>query len=211
MSNLISKAFEGHNIRIITDQQGEPWFVAADIAKVLEYLEAKDMTRLLDDDEKGRQIVPTLGGNQEMNTINESGLYSAILRSRKPEAKLFKRWVTFEVLPSIRKHGGYLAGQEQDAPELIMAKALMVAQSVIDRKSQELAAAQQTIADNAHKNDFFDNYAYCGGSLGFREVAKLLKAKEHEFRAFLCAKRYMYQLSGQWMAYARILMLGALR
>lgn len=127
MSNLISKAFEGHNIRIITDQQGEPWFVAADIAKVLDYLEAKDMTRLLDDDEKGRQIVPTLGGKQEMNTINESGLYSAILRSRKPEAKLFKRWVTFEVLPSIRKHGGYLAGQESDSPELIMAKALMVA------------------------------------------------------------------------------------
>ena len=203
MTNLISKAFEGHNIRIITDQQGEPWFVAADIAKVLEYTEASAMTRHLDDDEKGLSIVQTLGGSQELITINESGLYSAILRSRKPEAKLFKRWVTFEVLPSIRKHGGYLAGQEQDAPELIMAKALMVAQSVIDSKSRELAAAQQTIADNAHKNDFFDNYAYCGGSLGFREVAKLLKAKEHEFRSFLCAKRYMYQLSGQWMAYAQ--------
>ena len=203
MTNLISKAFEGHNIRIITDQQGEPLFVAADIAKVLEYTEASAMTRHLDDDEKGLTIVQTLGGSQELITINESGLYSAILRSRKPEAKLFKRWVTFEVLPSIRKHGGYIAGQEQDSPELIMAKALMVAQSVIDRKSQELVAAQQTIAANAHKNDFFDNYAYCGGSLGFREVAKLLKAKEHEFRSFLCAKRYMYQLSGQWMAYAQ--------
>lgn len=149
MTNLISKAFEGHNIRIITDQQGEPWFVAADIAKVLEYTEASAMTRHLDDDEKGLSIVQTLGGSQELITINESGLYSAILRSRKPEAKLFKRWVTFEVLPSIRKHGGYLAGQESDSPELIMAKALMVAQSVIDRKSQELAAAQQTIAANA--------------------------------------------------------------
>ena len=111
MTNLISKAFEGHNIRIITDQQGEPWFVAADIAKVLEYTEASAMTRHLDDDEKGLSIVQTLGGSQELITINESGLYSAILRSRKPEAKLFKRWVTFEVLPSIRKHGGYLAGQ----------------------------------------------------------------------------------------------------
>lgn len=149
MTNLISKAFEGHNIRIITDQQGEPWFVAIDIAKVLEYTEASAMTRHLDDDEKGLSIVQTLGGGQELITINESGLYSAILRSRKPEAKLFKRWVTFEVLPSIRKHGGYIAGQEQDAPELIMAKALMVAQSVIDRKSQELAAAQQFIAANA--------------------------------------------------------------
>ncbi|MGN5100222.1 phage antirepressor [Aeromonas veronii] len=159
MTNLISKAFEGHNIRIITDQQGEPWFVAADIAKVLEYTEASAMTRHLDDDEKGLSIVQTLGGSQEQITINESGLYSAILRSRKPEAKLFKRWVTFEVLPSIRKHGGYIAGQEQDAPELIMAKALMVAQSVIDRKSQELAAAQQIIAINAPKADFADRVA----------------------------------------------------
>ena len=97
MTNLISKAFEGHNIRIITDQQGEPWFVAADIAKVLKYTEAKDMTRLLDDDEKGLSIVQTLGGSQELITINESGLYSAILRSRKPEAKLFKRWVVGSV------------------------------------------------------------------------------------------------------------------
>ncbi|WP_162540810.1 phage antirepressor [Aeromonas caviae] len=149
MTNLISKAFEGHNIRIITDQQGEPWFVAADIAQVLEYRMASDMTRWIDEDERGTQIVRTPSGDQEMTVINESGLYSAILRSRKPEAKLFKRWVTFEVLPSIRKHGGYLAGQESDSPELIMAKALMVAQSVIDRKSQELAAAQQTIAANA--------------------------------------------------------------
>ena len=203
MTNLISKAFEGHNIRIITDQQGEPWFVAADIAKVLEYTEASAMTRHLDDDEKGLSIVQTLGGSQELITINESGLYSAILRSRKPEAKLFKRWVTFEVLPSIRKHGGYLAGQEQDAPELIMAKALMVAQSVIDRKSQELAAAQQTIAANAHKSEFFDNYAYSGGALSFRAVAKLLKANENAFRAFLFSRGYMYRLGGVLTAYAQ--------
>ena len=111
MTNLISKAFEEHNIRIITDQHGEPWFVAADIAKVLEYRMASDMTRWIDEDERATQIVRTPSGDQEMTVINESGLYSAILRSRKPEAKL-------------------------------------------------------------------------------------LKAKEHEFRSFLCAKRYMYQLSG---------------
>ena len=203
MTNLISKAFEGHNIRIITDQQGEPWFVAADIAAVLGYAQTNNMNKLIDESDKDKRVLQIGGNYANQSLINESGLYQAVFSSTKPEAKLFKRWVTFEVLPSIRKHGGYLAGQEQDAPELIMAKALMVAQSVIDRKSQELAAAQQTIADNAHKNDFFDNYAYCGGSLGFREVAKLLKAKEHEFRAFLCAKRYMYQLSGQWMAYAQ--------
>lgn len=203
MTNLISKAFEGHNIRIITDQQGEPWFVAKDVSIALGYRDAANMTRNLKEHQQGTQNVSTPGGTQKMAVINEPGLYRAVLKSRIESAERFQDWVTDEVLPSIRKHGGYIAGQEQDAPELIMAKALMVAQSVIDRKSQELAAAQQTIAANAHKSHFFDNYVYCGGSLGFREVAKLLKAKEHEFRAFLCAKRYMYQLSGQWMAYAQ--------
>lgn len=90
-------------------RDGEPWFVAGDVSTALDYSEAKDMTRNLDDDEKGRQIVPTLGGDQEMTVINESGLYSAILKSRKPEAKAFKKWVTSEVLPSIRKTGSYTA------------------------------------------------------------------------------------------------------
>lgn len=87
---------------------GEPWFVAGDVAGALAYTEATKMTRILDDDEKGLHIVETLGGPQEVLVINESGLYSAILRSRKPEAKAFKKWVTAEVLPAIRKHGMYL-------------------------------------------------------------------------------------------------------
>lgn len=86
---------------------GEPWFVATDIAAALQYRDSFNMCRNLDDDEKGTQVVRTLGGAQEMLAINESGLYSAILRSRKPEAKRFKKWVTTEVLPAIRKHGRY--------------------------------------------------------------------------------------------------------
>lgn len=89
--------------------EGEVWFVASDVAKALGYPEAKDMTRVLDEDEKGRQIVPTLGGDQEMNVINESGLYHAVLKSRKPEARPFRKWVTSEVLPTIRKTGQYVA------------------------------------------------------------------------------------------------------
>ena len=81
---------------------GEPWFVAGDVAGALAYTEATKMTRILDDDEKGLHIVETLGGPQEVLVINESGLYSAILRSRKPEAKAFKKWVTAEVLPAMR-------------------------------------------------------------------------------------------------------------
>lgn len=85
------------------------WFVASDVAKALEYPQAKDLARILDDDEKGRQIVPTPSGDIEMVIINESGLYHAILKSRKPEAVPFRKWVTGEVLPAIRKTGSYSA------------------------------------------------------------------------------------------------------
>ncbi|MDM9594740.1 Bro-N domain-containing protein [Pseudomonas guariconensis] len=105
-TNVVPFNFGKQQVRtLLIDDQ--PWFVATDVASALLYAEAKDMTRNLDDDEKGRQIVPTPGGDQELLVINESGLYSAILRSRKAEAKRFKKWVTAEVLPAIRKHGRY--------------------------------------------------------------------------------------------------------
>lgn len=163
MNEMMTKVFSSNDVsatvRIVTDQRGEPWFVATDVAAVLEYGEASAMTRHLDDDEKGLSDWQTLGGRQELITINESGLYSAILRSTKPKAKLFKKWVTAEVLPSIRQHGGYIAGQEQDDPEIIMAKALQVAQSVIERKSLELQHAKATIALQAPKAAFADRIA----------------------------------------------------
>lgn len=106
-SNVIPFSFGKQQVRtLLIDDQ--PWFVAADIASALEYRDSSNMCRNLDDDEKGTQIVSTLGGAQEMLAINESGLYSAILRSRKAEAKRFKKWVTSEVLPAIRKTGGYI-------------------------------------------------------------------------------------------------------
>ncbi len=92
-------------------KDGEPWFIAKDIAVALGYKIAGDMTRILDEDEKGAQIVPTPGGDQSMIAISESGLYSAILRSKRTAAKKFKKWVTSEVLPSIRKHGAYMTAQ----------------------------------------------------------------------------------------------------
>ena len=105
-AQVIPFQFDTREVRtmLIDDQ---PWFVAADVSCALEYRIAGDMTRNLDDDEKGTQIVRTPGGDQEMLVINESGLYSAILRSRKASAKRFKKWVTAEVLPAIRKHGRY--------------------------------------------------------------------------------------------------------
>lgn len=94
----------GNDIRVSTTEDGEPWFVASDVAGILGYRMASDMTRRLDPDEKGTRSVRTPGGIQEVSVINESGLYSAILGSKVEGAKAFKRWVTSEVLPSIRKH-----------------------------------------------------------------------------------------------------------
>ncbi|WP_000811685.1 phage antirepressor, partial [Bacillus cereus] len=97
-------------VRTVT--QGEDvWFVAKDVADVLEYRDTHNMVRFLDEDEKDTHQVSTLGGSQMMKVINESGLYSAILKSKKPQAKAFKKWVTSEVLPSIRKHGAYMTDQ----------------------------------------------------------------------------------------------------
>ena len=101
---MVFEKEEFGKVRVI-EKDESMWFIATDIAKILEYRNASDMGRNLDDDEKGTHIVRTPGGEQTVVIINESGLYSAILKSRKPEAKAFKKWVTSEVLPSIRKTG----------------------------------------------------------------------------------------------------------
>ena len=102
---LVPFDFEGCPVRVVTDSQGEPWFVAADVLATIG-LDRKALERL-DEDEKGVSSIHTPGGGQEMTTVNEPGLYTLVLGSRKAEAKRFKRWVTHEVLPSIRKTGSY--------------------------------------------------------------------------------------------------------
>lgn len=104
--NLSTFKFEFREVRAVT-VDGAPWFVATDVSSALEYSEASAMTRHLDADEKGSVKLTDRGQEQDFITINESGLYSAILKSRRPEAKKFKKWVTSEVLPSIRKTGSY--------------------------------------------------------------------------------------------------------
>lgn len=111
--NEMMKAFEfaGNNVRTVL-KNDEVWFIAKDVCDVLEIIKYRDAVSRLDDEERGSVLVDTLGGRQETTAINESGLYSLIFKSRKPEAKQFKRWVTHEVIPAIRKHGGYLTPQK---------------------------------------------------------------------------------------------------
>lgn len=98
-------------VRTVT-LNGAPWFVAADVCRALDIANSRDAVKRLDDDERGVVSTDTLGGVQEMTVVNESGLYSIVLGSRKPEAKQFKRWITHEVIPTIRKTGGYVNNDE---------------------------------------------------------------------------------------------------
>lgn len=138
-TNVVPFNFEKHEVRtlLIGDQ---PWFVASDVSEALLYSEASAMTRHLDDDEKGLSIVQTPGGEQELLVINESGLYSAILRSRKAEAKRFKKWVTAEVLPAIRKTGAYV-DQRSAMGDLVGAVIGSSGEVVLDRVIDQKAIA----------------------------------------------------------------------
>ncbi|HAV6077973.1 TPA: phage antirepressor protein [Acinetobacter baumannii] len=140
MSNVSVFNFNQNEVRTIVKEDGEIWFVLSDVCNVLEIGNPSDAARRLDSDEVTLDIIE--GNHRPTNLVNESGLYSLVLTSRKPEAKQFKKWVTSDVLPSIRKNGGYISGQENDDPEIIMAKALQVANNVILRKTQELQQAQ---------------------------------------------------------------------
>ena len=140
---VIPFSFEKKQVRtLLVDDQ--PWFVASDVAAALCYRDAFNMNRNLDDDEKGTQIVSTPGGDQEMLAINESGLYSAILRSRKAEAKRFKKWVTAEVLPAIRRHGQYVDDKgrlETLVGQTIGTDGFHCLAAVVDGKAKRLPAA----------------------------------------------------------------------
>ncbi|CAM0739008.1 BRO family protein [Acinetobacter baumannii] len=145
MNNVSVFNFNQNEVRTIVKEDGEIWFVLSDVCSVLEIGNPSDAARRLDNDEVTLDIIE--GNHRPTNLVNESGLYSLVLTSRKPEAKQFKKWVTSDVLPSIRKNGGYISGQENDDPEIIMAKALQVANNVILRKTQEL---QQARAERDH-------------------------------------------------------------
>ena len=134
--------YESSEIRTV-QINGEPWFVLSDVCKVLELSSPHKVAERLDGDEKGRNQIPTLGGVQEMAVVNESGLYAVILRSDKPQAKPFRKWVTSEVLPSIRKHGSYsVQSQFADlSPQLQVLIQMETRQKQIEARQAEQATA----------------------------------------------------------------------
>lgn len=138
------------------NRDGEPWFVAKDVCDALGLGRQQDSTRYLDDDERGACLVDTPSGQQSMTAVNEPGLYSLILRSRKPEARAFKRWITHEVIPSIRRHGGYMAAKPAETPEETMARAVLIAQEAIARKDASITSLEAKNAALTPKAGMYD-------------------------------------------------------
>lgn len=171
---------------------GEPWFVASDVCKALDI--DPTSTRRLDDDEKNTlRLTQGIPGNPNVTVVNEPGLYTLVLGSRKPEAKAFKRWITHEVIPSIRKHGGYVAGQEHMSDEELMAKALLMAQKTIADRDARISALQVEVAVAQPKAAYFDELVDRNLLTGIRETAKELGIKQKVFVDFLLNKKYLHR------------------
>lgn len=182
---------------------GEAWFVGKDVAKALGYSNPRDaLSRHVDAEDKGVVKHDTHGGNQPITVINESGLYSLVLSSKLPGAKRFKRWITSEVIPSIRKHGGYISGQEELSAEELMAKALVVAQQTLAEREKRIADLTVTNQIMQPKADYFDALVDRNLLTSFRETAKQLGIPPRQFIQFLTEHKYVYRdKKGKLMPY----------
>lgn len=161
-------------IRAVRDDDGEPMFVAKDVCTALEVKNSRDAIARLDNDERGVVLIDTPGGEQQMQAVNEAGLYVLVLSSRKPEAKAFKRWVTHEVLPALRRDGGYMVARDE-TPEQTMARAVLLAQQTIDRQKSRIAGLEAENEEMRPKALFADAVAASDGTCLIGEFAKMLR------------------------------------
>lgn len=173
MDNLQTWNYGSSEIRTV-EKDGEPWWVLADVCKVLEISNSRNVSSRLETDEKGVTLVDTLGGTQQMTIINESGLYAVILRSDKPQAKPFRKWVTNEVLPSIRKHGAYMTDQTLEqaltSPDFLIQLATQLKEEKEQRKQLEVK-----VEHDRPKVLFAESVSASKTSILVGELAKILK------------------------------------
>jgi len=172
------------SVRVI-EREGEPWFVAADVCRALEIQNTADALSRLDEDEKGVASTYTPGGDQALLIVSEPGLYTLVLGSRKPEAKAFKRWITHEVIPSIRKHGVYATDAVID--QIINNPDYGIRLLEALREEREKNALLQP------KADYFDTLVERRTLTGIRETANELGIGQKKFVRFLLDRGYVYR------------------
>lgn len=174
-------------IRALRDETGEPWFVAKDILDRLEL--DRTAMRKLDDDEKGVDTIHTPGGDQQVSIVSEAGFYKLVLKSRKPEAKAFQRWVTHEVLPSIRKRGGYMVEVPNETPEQTMARAILIARDTIERQRADIDMLAGENAVLAPKAAMADAFLDADGAYTITQASGLLRQLDGSM-----SRRRLFQL-----------------
>ena len=179
--------YNEHQVRTV-EQNGEPWFVLKDVCDVLGLNNPTVVAER--DDERAKSDLGRQGAGW---IISESGLYNVILRSDKPEAKPFRRWVTSEVLPSIRRTGGYIKDQDTLSAEELIAKAVIVAQKTLAEREARLAALTVENQIMAPKAEYFDELCYRGTLTNFRETAKELGVSPKKFVNDLVEGKYIYR------------------
>lgn len=169
------------------------WFVGADVGKALGYTNPRKAIKdHVDPDDTSRN--ETLRVNGKLVTlINESGLYSLILTSKLPKAREFKRWITKEVIPSIRKHGGYIVGQETMTDAELLARALLVAQNIVKDRDVKLNQLKRENGDLSQKARYFDRLVERNTLSTLRETAYKVGLRQSEFIRFLISERYVYR------------------
>lgn len=177
MNNEIQRFdFKGAALRTLTDEAGEPWFVLKDCMSILDLGNPTETVKMFDDDEfSTTEVIDSIGRRQQAYIISEPGLYKLVMRSRKPEAHEFQRWVTHEVLPQIRKTGGYIPATDADDDMTILAKAVMIGQRTMEAQKRKIASQQSRIVELEPKARFADAVAASDGTCLVGELAKMLR------------------------------------
>lgn len=187
MNAIVPFSFESQPVRI-SDQHGQPWFVAADVCAVLGITKYRDAVARLDPDETGSVLVDTPGGQQSMAAINESGLYKLVLRSRKEAAKRFTKWITSEVLPSIRRTGSYGA----PAPAIDLRDPATL-QSLLADLTGLTMENRERLAELEPKAEALDRITDASGLMCLTDTAKVLGVPPRRLVAWMEANRWVYR------------------
>lgn len=187
-----------------------PLFCLKDVCNAIDITNQRNVTSRLDTEDVQLVDTPTNGGCQPMTYVSEGGLYDAIVRSDSPKARPFRKWVTHEVLPTIRKTGGYIATAQKDTPELIMARALQVAQATIDKHQQMLEQANERIVlqseqlkQQAPKVKSYDEYISSDGTFSATQIAKEYGWGAKTLNNKLREMGVQYKQHGQWLLFAK--------
>ena len=205
MNELQNFNFSGQDVRIITIND-EPWFVGKDVADILGYSNSrKALSDHVDDEDKGVTKSDTLGGNQNITIINESGLYSLILKSKKPEAKQFKRWVTSDVLPTIRKHGAYMT--DKKAQDVLhgngLADLLIQAGEQIKSLEFDKQQLQVELEEVREKTTYLDLILESPDDILTTQIAQDYGYSAVSFNRILHDLRIQRKVNKQWVLYSK--------